>query len=163
MNPSSQNSSYPPFRPSLDGCVGRDLRLARMLTDCYLNELYAHAANTYRSLLCEKGERTLSDLFDELAADENEHFRLLGGLILALGGDPMIRTQLGVGGNITACDGRWGMRMLDDALCEKKKMIDRYQTVMGHTQDRVVRSVLLYLLENEERHVERLQRAGNKD
>lgn len=153
--PSQHGRQYPPFRPTLKGCVGRDPALARMLKPCYLDALYAVAAYTYRALLCEREDAALSELFDEIAVDGAEHFRLLGDLILALGGDASIRAQM----RVDTPQGReesGGVQMLAQALQEERGRVDRYQTLMGRTQDRIVRSVLSHLLADVQHHISRL-------
>lgn len=161
MNQPFESRSYPPFRPILDGCVGRDPRLSRMLEDLYPRALYAVAAYTYRSLICERIDKGLSDLFDRFAIDEVEHFRLLGQLILALGGNPMIRVQLRVDPvnpayEETASKDRAVAYMLSESKQEGKSRIDRYQTLMGGAQDRVVRSLLSHILSDEEHRISQI-------
>ncbi|MBQ7346756.1 MAG: hypothetical protein IJW55_02265 [Clostridia bacterium] len=161
MEHHSEKKSFPPFHPTLQGCVVRDQRFARALEESYLEELYAISAYVYRSLLTAGHNKALSELFEELAKDEMRHFRLLGELILALGGNPTICTQLRVGspdgmGNSCAPTCRGTSRMVSDSLREEKRGIDRYQTLMGRTQDRVVRSVISHILSDEHRHVEEL-------
>ena len=86
-----ENKHTPSFYPQFCGCVAHDPKMARAVLELYEEELYAISAYTYRSLLCDR-----SDLFQDLSRDEMRHFRLLGELILALGGNPMIRTQVRV-------------------------------------------------------------------
>ena len=135
--------------------------MARALSDLYAEELYAVSAYTYRGLLCNG-----TDLFLDLSKDEMRHFRLLGELILSLGGNPIIRTQLRVDGvelerGATHASERSCKQMMNESLREEKRSIDRYQTLMGCTSDRIVRSVLAGLAEEEQRHAEWLQAALN--
>lgn len=162
MEKSFEKQDRPPFRPALRGCVARDVRLAREACECYFHALYRIAANTYRSLMCEGVNRELADLFDEIAIDESEQFRLLGQLVVALGGNPAVHTHLRtemleLGGGGGERDLHAVRHMVREALRDKKAAIDRCQTLMGHTQDRVVRSFLAHLLSCEQRHVEMLQ------
>ncbi len=164
MEPSFDKKGCPPFRPTLDGCVGRDPRMAKLLEGCYRNELYAVSAYTYRSLMCEPIDREVADLFDAIAVEESEHFRLIGQLIVALGGNPEISAQLRVHTESLAredsAQGARGVRqMLLRSVREEKASIERYQTLMGSTQDRVVRSLLAHILSNEQYHIDQLQRA----
>ena len=150
------------FRPTLHGCIARDSRMARALESCYLNALYEVSAQSYRSLMCEVTDPELSALFEELAVEALYRFRLLGEMILALGGNPTVRAQL----RVDACDWyeescegalRETDRMLRDAIREKKRGIDHMEGLLGKTQDRVLRSVLTNLISEEQRHAERLQ------
>lgn len=154
-----ENKHIPSFHPQFCGCVAHDPKMARAVTELYEEELYAISAYTYRSLLYDR-----SDLFLDLSKDEMKHFRLLGELILALGGNPMIRTQVRVDGyelerGSTCVSGHACTQMLNDSIREEKLAIDRYQTLMGCTNDRIVRSVLAGLVDDEQRHVEWLRAA----
>ena len=160
MNQNShENKRIPSFQPQFCGCVAHDPKMARAVAELYAEELYAISAYTYRSLLCDR-----SDLFSDISKDEMRHFRMLGELILALGGNPMIRTQLRVDGyelerGSTCLSGRSCTQMLHDSIREEKRTIDRYQTLMGCTTDRIVRSVLAGLVDDEQKHVEWLRAA----
>jgi len=150
-----------PFRPTLSGCVARDLSLARALESVYLHALYSVAATTYRSLIAERHDRALAATLDEISIDQSEHFRLLGDLILALGGNPTVRAEMQVEPMpYLATDVRHAeeiaARLISRTLTERKWSIDRMQTLMGSTQDRIVRSVLAHLITDEERHLQML-------
>lgn len=152
----------PTFRPTLAGCVTRNPALARALEGLYLHALYSVAATTYRALIAERHDRTLAATLDEISVERSEHFRLLGDLILALGSNPVIRTELQVE-RITP-DGKDSMRtealtagLISRTVAEHKWSIDRMQTLMGSTQDRIVRSILAHLVDDEERHVQMLR------
>lgn len=158
--PDSQPHS--PFRPTLAGCVTRDLALARALEGLYLHALYSVAATTYRSLIAERHDRALAATLDEISIDQSEHFRLLGDLILALGGNPTVRTEMQVEPiPALATDGRHAeeiaARLISRTFAERKWSIDRMQTLMGSTQDRIVRSILVHLITDEERHLQMLR------
>lgn len=158
-----ENQSVPSFHPSFCGCIAHDLKTARAAEELYLEELYAVSAYTYRSLLYGH-----SDLFRDISMDEMRHFRLLGELILALGGNPVIRAQIRVDvcelDRGEACASPRGIRqMLNDSIREEKRAVDRYQSLMGCTDDRIVRSVLLGIIEDEQRHVEWLSAALVKE
>lgn len=139
----------------------KDPRLSRVLEDCYRAELCAMAAYTYRSMITEPLSRELSDALDRIAIDEMEHFRLLGSLIVSLGGNPVVRVRLQNDPlEFDGCDARVlsgkVTRMLSDAIREEREEIDRYQTLMGRTEDRIVRSFLCQIIADEERHVAKL-------
>ena len=86
------NQNRPPrFRQQLIGCVARDRQLAVALASCYTDTFASIAAQIYRSLVTVEQDRVLSDLFDRMAGEELEQFRLLGELIVALGGEGLPR------------------------------------------------------------------------
>ena len=149
----------PSFRPRLIGCVSQDIRMARAIGECYQCELYAIAAYLWRSLLCERQDRELSTLCEQYAREEIEHFRLLGELIVSLGGRPALYTQVKIDpANYPREDGAACVRqMMCEAIADERQMIDRYQTLMGKSSDRVVRSILAGLISDAHRHVERLE------
>lgn len=164
MSKSNENNLYPPFRPALRGCVAKDMRLARAVQECYAHALYKVAADTYRSLLCEGVDETACELFDCIAVDEAEQFRLLGELIVALGGNPVLQTGIRVEPVEISCrkdvhGNRAVLHMLRESAREEHTAIDRLETLMSRTQDRVVRSLIAYILTNEQRHAERLKAA----
>ena len=139
----------------------RDTRLAALMEGCYRAELCAVATYTYRSLITEPYSRDISNTFDRIAVDESEHFRLIGSLMVSLGGDPIISTRLQIppsDGEGIDCQSpaRALSRMLKSAMMEERREIDRYQTLMGKTEDRIVRSFLSQIIADEERHVSRL-------
>ena len=163
MPQSNSHSAPPPFRPQLMGCVARDKGFARMLEGVNLHTLYSFATMTYRALLAERCDHRLCALFDEIVYDESEHFRLIGALIFALGGNPSIRAQLQVA-RLEPNDGqdappeRLASQLIMQTLEEKKRSINRLQTLMGRSRDRIVRSILAYLIADEERHMEMLKK-----
>lgn len=138
-----------------------DLRLSKMLEDCYRWELASMTGYTYRSIITQPHSRELSDVFDRIVIDEMEHFRLLGTLIVSLGGDPLIRMRLHTasveiareGGDAFSCA---VTQMLSEAISEEKAEIDRYQTLLCRAEDRIVRSFLCQIIADEERHLSRL-------
>ena len=155
------------FHPTPEGCVVRDIRFARALEELYVGELSAIASASYRSMLCDPCDRRLSELLLEEMQDEILHFRLLGELILALGGNPTVRTQISVETLHRPNDPQNGCRelsktVLSQAVRDKKRSIDRCQTMLGRTQDRVVRSLLLWLIDEEQRHADRLKQHADQ-
>ena len=147
---------YPPFRPSLRGCVGRDVRLAAALYTCSMEAFVSISDNVYRSLICRDCDTELSDLFEELARVDLERFRTLGELFLALGGSGQKRFFHTPCKNacVTAHtqDG-----LVQSALWERRRNIDCFETLMGRTEDRVVRSVFAKLICTEELLCRRLE------
>lgn len=94
--------------PPLDGTT-KNCRLACELGAARAHELWAISEYIYQSIMFAPVLPRLSELFDEIAMDEMRHFRLLGELILRLGGDPSLRCAVrGRGGIQTGreCDCR---------------------------------------------------------
>ena len=167
MNQTNQPNRSGIFHPIPAGCVCRDLRFARALEDLYTDELNAACAASYRSMLCEACDPELSEMLHEQMQDEILHFRFLGELILALGGNPAVRAQIRVEtlhcpeDRVGACEALT-KTLLRQALHDKRKSIDRYQTMLGRTQDRVVRSLFCQLIDEEQRHAERLKACADQ-
>ena len=151
------NAKRPPrFRPPLIGCVARDRQLAIALGGCYTDSFLTIGAQIWRSLSCESEDRRLSDLFDRMATEALEQFRTLGELIAALGGDGMVRLgKCGTRGGSTR--ERNGAEMIAAAIGEKRCCVDRYETLMSRTGDRVVRSVLSRLIFAERKMISELE------
>ena len=151
----------PHFHPALEGCVTRDPCFAKALCESYMEELAAVGAYTYRALVIRGRNQRLSELFERIAREEMVHFRLLGELILALGGNPAICTHLRIGMPegccAVGCEAGFEGRAIADSLREERRGIDRYQTLMGCTRDRVVRSVLTQIIDDEQAHVEAIR------
>ena len=152
------------FHPTLRGCVAKDVRMARALEGCYLRALYEVSAQSYRSILCEQSDRRLAELFEELAQAALVRFRMLGEMIAALGGNPAIRVGLRIEPYAIFEDPceegeREADRMLRDSIREKKREIDRMQSLLGKAQDRVLRAALASMISQEQEYAERLGEA----
>ena len=145
----------PRFRPPLAGCVARDRHYAAALEGEYVDAFSSIAANIYRSLILSERDRGTSDTYEWIAQEKLEAFRTLGELILALGGDAALRQYRRPqrGGCGTGAEG-----YLRACRTECERSIDRYETLMGRTGDRVVRSVIAGLLAGERRIMEKLTR-----
>ena len=140
---------YPPFRPSLRGCIGRDARLASAVYTCCSEAFFSISDNIYRSLICRDCDTALANLLEELAEADLERFRLLEELFLALSEtDKQKRTcypcrKRSVGASpqqdSLACTALW----------ERRRNIDCFETLMGRTEDRVVRSIFSKILSTE--------------
>lgn len=155
MNPKDPSRPVASFRPNLNGCVAKDPRLARATEECYREELASSAAYTYRSLLTESENPILADRMDDFAVEDAEHFRMLGKLILALGCDPSVRARIFVGGDPRRpCS---PLSIATDALRQEQEQIDRLQTLLGKSVDRVVRSLLSYILADHSRRISFLE------
>ena len=157
-----QRYNHGAFPPLTADCVTRDLRLARAMEELYVESVALFASASYRAMLCRQISPQLEEFFFEQMHGEIDHFRALGDLILALGGIPTLRTQIRVEPISEADLNAPGERRLAQRLCaaairEKKHWVDRCQTLLGRSEDRVVRSLLLELLAAEKRQIEHLE------
>ena len=96
------------FSPTLRGCVAPNAQMARAMGEVARLALSGVIANTYRSLIFEE-EKALSEHFDALAIEWLSYFRLVGRLMIALGGDPV---RCGV----LRANGRHGVRERTERL-----------------------------------------------
>ena len=152
---------YPPFRPSLRGCVGRDARLAASVYTCCSEAFFSISDNIYRSLALSNGDSALADLFEELAEQDLERFRLLEELYFALLGTDGPKAPRYPRFSRTACPARCQDSPATAALWERRRNIDCFETLMGRTEDRVVRSVFSKLLSAEHILCRRLEQFMN--
>ncbi|MBE6588814.1 MAG: ferritin-like domain-containing protein [Ruminococcaceae bacterium] len=141
----------PRFRPPLMGCVAKDLTLCRMLTGVWADTLSSLKYSLDGSLLSLAADHAVSDLLYRDAAEELEQLRVLGELIMALGGEGL--PEIRGGGRRRSRD---SAELLLRAVSEKRRRIDLYETLMSRTGDRVVRSVLSGLITAERRMCARL-------
>ena len=148
---------YPPFRPSLRGCVGRDARLAAAVYTCSCEAFFSISENVWRSLAYKDSDNELCDLFEELAQKDLERFRLLGELLLALSdadGHKTSRYPYYKRAARTHCNQDSPALA---ALWERRRNVDCFETLMGRTEDRVVRSVFSKILTAERLLCRRLE------
>lgn len=148
-----------PSHIRLRGIARQDPGYAALLLPAYQDALNAIAAYTYRSLLSEEQSQELSALFDELSTDALNQFQTMGELILALGGNPVIYSPLHT--ESTDSPDRHPtddlMRLfLRESIREEKRSVERCETLLGKTDDLVVRSVLLQILREKQFHLHRL-------
>ena len=141
---------YPPFRPSLRGCVGCDARLAAAVYTCSTEAFFSISDNIYRSLACRDSDTALSDLFEEIAERDLERFRTLGELFLALGEGSNPKTPCYPYRKRSPCPSQNRNSPAHAALWERRRNVDCLETLMGRTEDRVVRSVFSKLLSAEQ-------------
>ncbi|MBR2926712.1 MAG: hypothetical protein IKC31_03955 [Clostridia bacterium] len=160
MNQDRKGEARGEFRPTLQGCVSQDLRLARAMEDCYVESMQAFLTHEYRATVLERTVCEAKEQFEALASAERSHLRLIGELILELGGNPCVRASFRIVPIELNANGIPTERALCQTLCEaiaqERRKIDRYQMLMGHTQDRVVRSVLDFLASGSHRFLEKL-------
>ncbi len=143
-------SAYPsdrrptPFRPRLDGCVLHDPYLARAASECYRARLSALARDLDCTLLTAHKDPAVSARAEALAEGEWEQLRLLGELVLALGGSLGDRTlprrsSRGRGSEPEA------EHLLAGRIEEARQAAELYGRLLSRTSDRVARSVLTRL------------------
>ncbi len=156
-NAKNEYIHYPPFRPSLRGCVCRDARLSAAVYTCCSEAFFSISDNIYRSLVCRDCDTELSDLFEDLAQADLERFRILGELFLALSDADGQKTPRYAYRKRSACPTRNHDSPTLAALWERRRNIDCFETLMGRTEDRVVRSVFSKLLSTEHLLCRRLE------
>ena len=122
-----------PFRPMFTGCVARDPVMARALGEVYHGELSRVAANIYRSVIVSAKDPMGARLLERIATEDCEHFRLLGELILALGGSPVIRAVVRADTKRHGCTDRadddFAVRQsIREALCEKMRTVEKLES-----------------------------------
>lgn len=152
---------YPPFRPALRGCVGRDRRLAASVYTCCSEAFFGISDNIYRSLALSNADSALADLFEELAEQDLERLRLLEELYFALLAGEEQDAPRCPRFKRTACPAYGQDPPALVALWERRRNIDCFETLMGRTEDRVVHSVFSKLLTAERVFCRRLEKFVN--
>ena len=150
------------FCPHFKGSVGQDERTGRRLMPSYSAAASLGILYAYRRLLAEHFNGELCALFEEIERDKRWHFWMLGRLILVLGVEPVPSVRLHPGAEPWECSRdlkeKMLSRLLNECIRQETISIERYQNTMGGTCDRVVRSFLAQLIQDEERHIKGLQR-----
>ena len=141
---------YPPFRPSLRGCVARDARLSSAVYTCCFDAFWSISDNVWRSLICKDADASLCDLFNELAEKDLERFRLLEELFIALGGGDGYKAPRSPYRKRASGSSQTFDSLVHSALWERRRNVDCFETLMGRTEDRVVRSIFSKLLSTEQ-------------
>ena len=146
------------FFPEFSGCVLGDFRTVKAVERLCREELEQIATYLYREVLLEGDDSALGEVFEAQAREAAYHFRFLGRLLLALGGDFSLRMQLRMQRNSQKTDERRSVQdLLYVSLCEKRQLCAMYRSVIEDCSDGVVRSALTCILENEERLEEQFQ------
>lgn len=134
----------PRFRPTLAGCVGKDLQLCSALVGGYERTLGTYECFLEEYFLCLGGEECAVRIFRELMRECEDALLSLGELIAALGARALPPSHR--------------FRREKDAtarcrafLSQRRAMIDFYEGLMCRTGDRVVRSVISRLISCERR------------
>jgi len=105
----------------------------------------------------------LAMLFEEIAVDEEQHMRLLGEIITALGGDPQLR--VGKGYYWTGEFVRPAESVLDYLkanILAEKNAIAEFNRRLKLIDDPYIREVLARILADEQSHLEALVDAEEK-
>ena len=134
----------PRFRPTLAGCVGKDLQLCSALVGGYERTLGTYECFLEEYFLRLGGEECAVRIFRELLHECEDALLSLGELIVALGARalPMPRRCRREKGEDARCRA---------FLSQRRVMIDFYEGLMCRTGDRVVRSVISRLISCERR------------
>lgn len=137
----SRYDRFPRFYPPLIGCVARDMGLCRMLCGLWADTFSALRRSLEGGLWCLSQDRILGDALYRDAMDTLEEMRILGELIMALGGGTLPEGRIG-----RKCRFLTPGDLILALVKDKMQRIDLYETVMAHTSDRVVRSVISGLI-----------------
>ena len=125
------------------------------LTRCCMWEFASVSEYVYYSLLLEAEYLELSEIFERAALGCIEHFRVLGGVILALGADPALNMQ------IRQSRERWGLRgessvehieqMISSAAERERRSVAVLSRLSGHCGEcETVRAVGCVISEKKE-------------
>lgn len=160
-------STHKRFCPHFYGSVGQDERTGRRLLPCCSAAASGEILYGYRRRMAEFFHTELCVLFEEMEQDKRWHFEMLGRLILVLGVAPVPAARLSpVAEPWERSRATWQQnlpRLLNVCVRQESVGIERLQTAMGGTDDRVVRSFLAQLIGDEERHIRALQRFLTKE
>lgn len=153
----SRNPSVP--YPSAEG-VRKNPRLINGVAAARCDELNAISDYVYYSLILAECYPALSELFEKLSMTEMLHFRLLGQVVLALGGNPCVRCRVG-GSSVcvppTACDVK---RLLENAIEGEKKACAEYKRLAAESCcDKSAETIFCRLASDEESHARMLEAA----
>ncbi len=122
------------FRPQLCGVVGKDLALSREAAHLFCELCASVGARMEESVTLPSCESEARERLFSIGREGLEEARLLGELAVALGAR----------GRARRCAS--AEEVLRRARKETRRRIEIYETMMGCTADRVVRSVLSRLI-----------------
>ena len=150
----SRNPSVP--YPSADG-VMKNPRLINGVVAARCDEINTISDYVYYGIILAECYPALSELFERLAMTEMLHFKLLGQMILALGGNPCIRARVG-GASVctppTACDVK---RLLESAIASEKKACAEYNRLAAEAcGDKFAEEIFCRLASDEDGHAKML-------
>jgi len=145
--------------------AAQNRRHARLLYVLYIGrhgELSNISNLLHHTLTFESSYPTLSAVLHDIAAEELEHFRLLGECIRLLGGNPIPHIPMGRG------EGSVGIHNLDtqrsddvievlrDTIASKQITLAQYKRIRESIEDLHVRELLDSIVKDEQKHIELL-------
>lgn len=147
---------YPPL-----AVEGKNKRYADILMPLYIGsggELTSLSSYAYQALITEPKDKRLSDILECISLTEMTHFRMLGKLIVKLGGDPVLyipynknRRQYW---NSSFCDNRYDQRaFINSNISSEKKAVENYKRAYELINDRFIRDVIKRIIIDEEHHI----------
>ena len=157
MNTFSQQSL--PY-PDTDGII-KDPSLIGPISAARAGELGDISDYIYYSLMLDGISPALSDLFEKMAMTEMRHFAILGKALIALGGDPAVRTRHSnpFYGKPERLDSQTIKRIVTGALEGEMAGTKSYQKLASSTADKTMAALLERIAADEEHHARMLSRA----
>ena len=151
------NTSFP------TPAIRPDPRLAARMMRAYNDEVNQVITYTYQHLLTEGLDNEASNLFSELAAEDMAHFRTIGRLIRALGGDPGVALRLrtprvDLSGDASCRALPVVRRMLRQDMQSEAATITELESLAAAAGEEAVISELRAIIRDEQEHYERLER-----
>ncbi|NLH00378.1 MAG: rubrerythrin family protein [Clostridiales bacterium] len=145
----------------------KNILYASLLTNDYagiISEMSAVSVYTYQHIATPYGR--ISEVLRCISAVEMRHMKMLGSLIVSLGGNPRIAVKLGRGYNYwsSQCisyETNPRIYLREDLACERAA-ITSYKLRITQIDDNAVRKVLERIILDEERHVELLTALCNE-
>ncbi|HHT02183.1 MAG TPA: LysM peptidoglycan-binding domain-containing protein [Firmicutes bacterium] len=150
---------YPPLRVE---CPNRDY--ARLLHEDYAGaggEITAIMQYLYHSFACCMRYEETAELLEAIAINEMYHMEVLAKLIVLLGGDPDYTDACGefwCANNVAYCYCDICRQLMANIEGERAA-IAQYRRHMEQINDRYVKAVLARIIEDEEHHLQLLQKA----
>lgn len=145
--------------PSTDG-ITKNPRLASALVNSRMNELNSISDYVYFNIILQKEHPSLAELFEHIAMTEMIHFRILGKMIMSLGGSPAIRTNV-VNCNISLppskCDIK---RLITSSIASERRAKSDYERLAREAGcDKNAAMLLCRIALDEENHAKLLASA----
>lgn len=142
--------------PDIEG-VKPNLHLAQFIKDAYMGrdgELSGISDYIYQSIVLEESVPMFTQLLECMAITEMEHFKILGKLILLLGENPYIRSQIrtniikpntDISENLAA--------LITNNIKKEEKSIQMYEKIISLSGDTVLNAILQRIIIDEEHHI----------
>jgi rubrerythrin len=149
-------------QPYFTPVIRPDPRLAARMMRAYNDELNQVITYTYQHLLTEGLDTEASDLFLDLAREDMNHFRTLGRLVRALGGDPgvtmrMRTPRIDLSGDASCRALPVVRRMVRQDLQAEAAGITELESLAAAARDEAVIIELRAIIGEEQEHYERLE------